>query len=103
MSFRAYKDGITADVNCRAAPIKRTAVERQVNIHIIFLFFLLMALSLGSTIGSSIRTVRIFVVLKLLLSFDFRCSGSSLVNNGIFPKQTLLLEEVRFIKTHSDW
>ena len=42
----------------RAAPIKRTAIERQVNVHIIFLFFLLLALSLGSTIGSSIRTVR---------------------------------------------
>ena len=35
----------------RAAPIKQTAVERQVNI------LMLLALSLGSTIGSSIRTV----------------------------------------------
>lgn len=40
----------------RAAPVKRTAVERQVNTQIIFLFILLLALSLGSTIGSSIRT-----------------------------------------------
>lgn len=42
-----------------AAPIKRTAVERQVNLQIVFLFFLLLALSIGSTIGSSIRTVRL--------------------------------------------
>lgn len=43
-----------------AAPIKRTAVERQVNVHIVFLFALLLALSIGSTIGSSIRTVSYF-------------------------------------------
>ncbi|KAF9564813.1 calcium transporting ATPase [Agrocybe pediades] len=42
--------------NATAAPVKRTAVERQVNGQIVFLFILLLALSLGSTIGSSIRT-----------------------------------------------
>ncbi|KAH0589135.1 hypothetical protein H2248_004902 [Termitomyces sp. 'cryptogamus'] len=42
--------------NATAAPIKRTAVERQVNVQIVFLFILLLALSVGSTIGSSIRT-----------------------------------------------
>ncbi|KAI5117211.1 hypothetical protein M0805_003499 [Coniferiporia weirii] len=42
--------------NATAAPIKRTAVERQVNLNIIFLFILLLALSIGSTVGSSIRT-----------------------------------------------
>ncbi|KAF8514608.1 aminophospholipid-transporting P-type ATPase [Gautieria morchelliformis] len=41
--------------NATAAPIKRTAVERQVNVQIVFLFILLLALSLGSTIGSVIR------------------------------------------------
>ncbi|CCO31753.1 phospholipid-translocating ATPase [Rhizoctonia solani AG-1 IB] len=41
--------------NATAAPIKRTAVERQVNIQIVFLFIVLLALSLSSTIGSSIR------------------------------------------------
>jgi len=44
-----------SDLLCSAAPIKRTAVERQVNIQIVFLFILLLALSLGSTIGGSIR------------------------------------------------
>ena len=43
--------------NATAAPIKRTVVERQVNVQIVFLFVMLLALSLGSTIGSSIRTV----------------------------------------------
>ncbi|KAG6876054.1 hypothetical protein C0993_005923, partial [Termitomyces sp. T159_Od127] len=42
--------------NATAAPIKRTAVERQVNVQIVFLFILLLVLSVGSTIGSSIRT-----------------------------------------------
>jgi phospholipid-transporting ATPase len=37
---------------------KRTAVERQVNVQIVFLFILLLALSIGSTVGSSIRQVR---------------------------------------------
>ncbi|TFY56442.1 hypothetical protein EVJ58_g7642 [Rhodofomes roseus] len=41
--------------NATAAPIKRTAVEKQVNVHIIFLFIFLLALSIGSTIGASIR------------------------------------------------
>ncbi|KAH8828098.1 calcium transporting ATPase [Flagelloscypha sp. PMI_526] len=42
--------------NATAAPIKRTLVERQVNLQIVFLFIMLLALSLGSTVGSSIRT-----------------------------------------------
>ncbi|KAI0031845.1 calcium transporting ATPase [Vararia minispora EC-137] len=42
--------------NATAAPIKRTALERQVNIQIVFLFVFLLALSLGSTIGSSVRS-----------------------------------------------
>ncbi|KAG6381872.1 Ca-transporting ATPase [Boletus reticuloceps] len=41
--------------NATAAPIKRTAVEKQVNVHIIFLFGFLLALSVGSTIGASIH------------------------------------------------
>ena len=41
----------------RAAPIKRTAVERMVNVQIVFLFIILLALSVGSSIGSFIRTV----------------------------------------------
>ncbi|EGO00863.1 hypothetical protein SERLA73DRAFT_167084 [Serpula lacrymans var. lacrymans S7.3] len=42
--------------NATSAPIKRTAVERQVNVHIVFLFAFLLALSIGSTVGASIRT-----------------------------------------------
>ncbi|KAI9462638.1 calcium transporting ATPase [Russula earlei] len=42
--------------NATAAPIKRTAVENQVNTQIVFLFILLLALSVGSTIGASIRS-----------------------------------------------
>ena len=43
--------------NATATPIKRTAVERQVNVQILFLFGILLLLSLASTIGSSVRTV----------------------------------------------
>ncbi|EJD39298.1 phospholipid-translocating P-type ATPase [Auricularia subglabra TFB-10046 SS5] len=42
--------------NATAAPIKRTAVERQVNVQIVFLFILLLVLSLVSTIGGGIRS-----------------------------------------------
>ncbi|KAG9018263.1 hypothetical protein FRB90_011717 [Tulasnella sp. 427] len=42
--------------NATATPIKRTAVERQVNVQIVFLFLLLIILSLVSTVGSSIRS-----------------------------------------------
>ncbi|KAF8448709.1 hypothetical protein L210DRAFT_3387838 [Boletus edulis BED1] len=42
--------------NATAAPIKRTAVEKQVNVHIIFLFGFLLALSVGSTVGASIHS-----------------------------------------------
>jgi magnesium-transporting ATPase (P-type) len=45
--------------NATATPIKRTRVERQVNTHILFLFAVLLGLSLASSIGSLIRTVRI--------------------------------------------
>jgi phospholipid-transporting ATPase len=41
--------------NATAAPIKRTAVERQVNVQIVFLFVLLLAMSLASALGGSIR------------------------------------------------
>lgn len=41
--------------NATTAPIKRTAVEKQVNRQIIYLFILLLVLCLISTIGSSIR------------------------------------------------
>ncbi|KIJ40687.1 hypothetical protein M422DRAFT_32137 [Sphaerobolus stellatus SS14] len=41
--------------NATAAPIKRTAVERQVNAQIVLLFILLLALSIGSSVGAVIR------------------------------------------------
>lgn len=41
--------------NASAAPIKRTAVERMVNIQIIFLFGILIALCLVSCIGQTLK------------------------------------------------
>lgn len=48
--------------NATATPIKRTAVEKQVNVQIVFLFLVLIVLSLVSTIGSSIRSVSVALV-----------------------------------------
>ncbi|KAG8883990.1 hypothetical protein FRB97_005434 [Tulasnella sp. 331] len=42
--------------NATATPVKRTAVEKQVNVQIVFLFILLIVLSLISTVGASIRS-----------------------------------------------
>ncbi|BGP12149.1 hypothetical protein JCM10213_004714 [Rhodosporidiobolus nylandii] len=42
--------------NATAAPIKRTAMERMVNLQILFLLGILIALSVGCAIGATIRT-----------------------------------------------
>ncbi|KAN0091434.1 hypothetical protein V8E55_005000 [Tylopilus felleus] len=54
--FTGYETKLLWNLNMKAVLIKRTAVEEQVNIHIIFLFGLL-ASSLGSIIGMSINTI----------------------------------------------
>ncbi|SCV68524.1 BQ2448_645 [Microbotryum intermedium] len=41
--------------NATAAPIKRTAMERMVNVQILFLLAILMALSIACAIGSTLR------------------------------------------------
>ncbi|KAE8224390.1 hypothetical protein CF319_g2705 [Tilletia indica] len=57
--------------NATATPIKRTAVERQVNILILLLFILLMALSIASAIGSIVRNTAFSNEMQyLLLDFD---------------------------------
>jgi len=57
--------------NATATPIKRTAVERQVNTLILLLFILLMALSIASAIGSIVRNTAFSKEMQyLLLDFD---------------------------------
>ena len=63
----------------RAAPIKRTAVERQVNMQILYLFILLLILSLVSTIGSSIRTVSLWSLVDHRLTSAVVFLGPGLV------------------------
>jgi magnesium-transporting ATPase (P-type) len=76
--------------NATAAPIKRTKVERQVNTHILFLFAVLMALSLGSSIGDAIRSASKYIhIFRICLIFSL--SGSLLINNGISCSQALEL------------
>jgi phospholipid-transporting ATPase len=53
--------------NATAAPIKRTAVERMVNIQIIFLFSILIALCLISSAGQTIKNFAFGSTLGYLL------------------------------------
>ncbi|PWN51558.1 putative P-type ATPase [Violaceomyces palustris] len=53
--------------NATAAPIKRTAVERQVNVQILLLFILLLALSVASSIGSIVRNTAFANEMQYLL------------------------------------
>lgn len=78
-----------------AAPIKRTAVERQVNIQIVFLFVLLLALSIGSTIGSSIREVSVKFKDHISCFSNGIFSGYFQVNNGICSRRQPFQAEVR--------
>lgn len=85
---------IELDVSSRAAPIKRTAVERQVNLQIVFLFAFLLALSLGSSIGSSIRAVSPVPDYASRCLYQSCFSGCSLVSNGIYLRAILSVDEV---------
>lgn len=52
-----------------ATPIKRTSVEKMVNIQIIFLFCILLTMSLACSIGFFIRAVsicNIYLFLRIL-------------------------------------
>ncbi|OBZ69638.1 hypothetical protein A0H81_10594 [Grifola frondosa] len=71
--------------NATAAPIKRTAVERQVNVHIVFLFIFLLALSIGSTIGSSIRSV---CVISLSTMVSLRAIYNQRKSEGVHRRHT---------------
>lgn len=53
--------------NATAAPIKRTAVEKMVNVQILLLFILLMALSIASSIGSIVRNTAFAGQMQYLL------------------------------------
>lgn len=71
--------------NATATPIKRTKVERQVNIHIIFLFAVLLALSLASSIGDAVRSVSrcTHLFLRLLISSIVAFLQSTMVSHVI--------------------
>jgi magnesium-transporting ATPase (P-type) len=86
--------------NATATPIKRTRVERQVNTHILFLFAVLMALSLGSSIGDAVRSASRYIhAFRICLMFSR--SGSLPVNNGISCSQALgLIEPVSLFKVN---
>ncbi|KAG2074889.1 Ca-transporting ATPase [Suillus decipiens] len=97
---KAYLKCIMSDLSFNAnlgysmAPIRHTAVEHQVNIHIIFLY--LLALSLGSTIGTSINTWFLSdqqwskVVMEDILTFII------LYNNLIPISLIITMEGVKF-------
>ena len=76
--------------NATATPIKRTKVERQVNTHILFLFAVLMALSVGSSVGDAIRSASRYIY-AFGMWLIFLRSGSFPVNNGISCSRALEL------------
>src|ERR1700733_1871126 len=66
--------------NATAAPIKRTALERMVNKQIIFLFGVLIVLSLISSAGQLIRNFVFGSTLGYLLLGDTSAVGTFFVN-----------------------
>jgi hypothetical protein len=66
-----------------------------VNTQIVFLFILLLALSVGSTIGASIRSVRQFPGYLAYETKPVLFSGFSLQNNGTLWNRTPWEDEVR--------
>jgi phospholipid-transporting ATPase len=56
--------------NATAAPIKRTALENMVNLQIVFLFFILIALSILSAAGQVIKNFGFGSTLGYLLLGD---------------------------------
>ncbi|CAJ0927097.1 14284_t:CDS:2, partial [Entrophospora sp. SA101] len=56
--------------NASATPIKRTSVEKMVNIQIIFLFGILLTMSLACSIGSAARTVIVKFQQAALINSD---------------------------------
>lgn len=69
--------------NATSAPIKRTAVEKQVNVLILYLFVLLVALSIGSAIGSIVRNTVYANEMQYLL-----------LNDGSHSKARTFVEDI---------
>ncbi|KAG2339593.1 phospholipid-translocating P-type ATPase [Suillus weaverae] len=84
----------------RVAPIKRTAVECQVNIHIIFLFIFL-ALSLRSTIGASINTLSLSGQQWYLVKLSTFAGKGDYLFRKAYSDRRLITFQQAFIKDHS--
>ncbi|GAA5906353.1 hypothetical protein JCM8208_003527 [Rhodotorula glutinis] len=75
--------------NATAAPIKRTAMERMVNVQILFLLGILLVLSLACAIGSTVRTHAFGDDMWYLLLADD--NDSSAVNKFVKDVLTFIL------------
>ncbi|GAA5966757.1 hypothetical protein JCM3765_000939 [Sporobolomyces pararoseus] len=71
--------------NATAAPIKRTAMERMVNVQILFLLGILLALSIGCAIGATVRN-RVYGDQMWYLYFN---ADANAVSAGSFIKDIL--------------
>ncbi|GAA5915739.1 uncharacterized protein JCM6883_002941 [Sporobolomyces salmoneus] len=71
--------------NATAAPIKRTAMERMVNVQILFLLGILLALSIGCAIGATVRN-RVYADQMWYLYFN---ADANAVSAGSFIKDVL--------------
>ncbi|CAJ0913543.1 9925_t:CDS:10, partial [Entrophospora sp. SA101] len=78
--------------NASATPIKRTSVEKMVNIQIIFLFGILLTMSLACSIGSAARTL--LATGSLLSQFGFNILTFLILFNNLIPISLIVTMEV---------
>ncbi|CAH1761018.1 8280_t:CDS:10 [Entrophospora sp. SA101] len=89
--------------NASATPIKRTSVEKMVNIQIIFLFGILLTMSLACSIGSAARTIKfgsemsylqLLATGSLLSQFGFNILTFLILFNNLIPISLIVTMEV---------
>ncbi|CAG8525690.1 5339_t:CDS:10 [Paraglomus brasilianum] len=89
--------------NASATPIKRTNVEKTVNVQIIFLFCILLAMSLACSIGSVIRVVNFNSEMSYLFlltdqtvlgQFGFNILTFLILFNNLIPISLIVTMEV---------
>ncbi|KAI9143581.1 aminophospholipid-transporting P-type ATPase [Paraphysoderma sedebokerense] len=87
--------------NASATPIKRTNVERMTNVQIIFLFGILLALSLACTVGTLVRDMNytpfhsyLFVPEDLRLDFLKNILTFIILFNNLIPISLIVTMEV---------
>ncbi|CAG8459145.1 11098_t:CDS:10 [Diversispora eburnea] len=70
--------------NASATPIKRTSVEKMVNVQIIFLFCILLTMSLACSLGSLITSIKFGDKLSLIVTMEVvKFQQAALINSDL--------------------